>query len=120
MIAGSDTFFSVPGLSLQRELVFLVDAGLTSMEAITTATRDNARFLGKDSEIGTIAPGKLADIIALGANPLDDILNIHRVTTVIKGGEVVDTSYHADYTIPTPKPALARPLWLEKQIQSLQ
>lgn len=115
-IAGSDTFFSVPGLSLQRELVFLVDAGLTHMEAITIATRDNARFLGKEQDLGTIAPGKLADIVALGANPLDEILAIHRVTMVMKGGEVVDTSYHADYTIPTPKPTLTRPLWLERQM----
>lgn len=116
VIAGSDTFFSVPGLSLQRELVFLVDAGFTPMEAISTATRENARFLGRESEIGTIAPGKLADIIALGANPLDDIINIREVTLVIKGGEAVDTSYHAGYTIPTPKPSLTRPLWLERQI----
>lgn len=119
VVAGSDTFFSVPGLSLQRELVFLVDAGLTPMEAITIATRDNARFLGREAELGTIAPGKLADIIALGADPLDEILNIHRVTMVMKGGEMVDTSYHANYTIPTPKPALTRPLWLERQIGRL-
>lgn len=116
VIAGSDTFFSVPGLSLQRELVFLVDAGCTAMEAITIATRDNARFLGREAELGTIAPGKLADIMVLGANPLDDIDNIHRVTMVMKGGEMVDTAYHAGYTIPTPKPALTRPLWLERQI----
>lgn len=116
VIAGSDTFYSVPGLSLQRELVFLVDAGLTPMESITIATRDNARFLGREADLGTIAPGKLADIVALGSNPLDEIANIRTVTMAMKGGEMLDTSYHADYTIPTSKPALKRPLWLERQI----
>ena len=120
ILAGSDTLISVPGLSLQRELVFLVDAGLAPMQAITIATRDNARFLGRGAELGTIAPGKIADIIALDANPLEDIHNIRKVAMVIKGGQIVDTHYHADYAAPTPKPKLTRPLWLERQLQQKQ
>ena len=117
ILAGSDTFLSVPGLSLQREMVFLVDAGFTPMQAIMIATRDNAEFLGKGKELGTIAPGKLADIIVVGADPLADIRNAQRVSMVIKGGQVQDISYHPNYSIPYPAPTLTRPIWLERELQ---
>ncbi|HXG67677.1 MAG TPA: amidohydrolase family protein [Blastocatellia bacterium] len=117
VLAGSDTFFSVPGLSLQTELLFLVDAGFTPMQAIMMATRDNADFLGKGAELGTIAPGKAADLVVLSADPLADIGNIRKVEQVMKGGQVVDMSYRRDYLMPAPKPELKRPLWLERQLQ---
>jgi imidazolonepropionase-like amidohydrolase len=117
VLAASDTFNFVPGLSLQRELTMLVDAGFTPQQAITIATRDNAQFLGRGRELGTIAAGKWADIVVLNANPLADIRNIRQVSMVIKKGQVVDTSYHADYSIPTPKPKITRPVWLEKELQ---
>lgn len=116
ILAGSDTFFSVPGVSLQREIMMLVDTGLTPMQAITAATRDNARFLRKKSQLGTVAPGKLADIIVVGADPLSDINNIGRIEMVMKGGAFQDTHYHPDYSIPLPDPSLTRPVWLEKQL----
>jgi len=116
ILAGSDTFFSVPGLSLHRELVLLVDAGFSPLQAISFATRDNAEFLGKGAELGTVVPGKLADILVVSANPLDDIRNTQRVALVIKDGQVVDTNYHANYSIPTPKPKVSRPLWPEKRV----
>ena len=116
ILAGSDTFFSVPGLSLHRELMLLVDAGFSPLQAISFATHDNAEFLGKGAALGTIVPGKLADILVVSANPLDDIRNTQRVALVIKDGQVVDTSYHANYSIPTPRPKLSRPLWLEKRV----
>ncbi|HSE97847.1 MAG TPA: amidohydrolase family protein [Blastocatellia bacterium] len=115
--AGSDTLMSVPGLSLQRELLFLVDAGFTPMESITIATRNNAQLLGKSAELGTITPRKLADIVILDGDPLEDIRNIFKVAMVIKGGKVVDTTYHANYSAPTPKPKPVRPLWVERQLQ---
>lgn len=118
VLGGSDTFISIPGLSLQRELVFLVDAGFTPLQAISIVTRDNAEFLGKGNELGTIAPGKLADILVVNANPLDDIRNTQRVAIVFQGGGLVDITYHADYAIPTPRPKLTRPLWIEKQLQN--
>jgi imidazolonepropionase-like amidohydrolase len=117
ILAGSDTFFSVPGLSLHRELLFLVDAGLSPMQAIVMATRDNAEFLGKGAELGTIAEGKLADIVVLDDDPLRDINNIKKVAMVFKGGQAIETGYHADYHGPAPKPALVRPLWVERQIR---
>ena len=117
IFAGSDTFVSVPGLSLQREMLFLVDAGFTPLQAISIATRDNAQFLGRGTQLGTIARGKLADLLVVSADPLSDIRNLRRVAMVFKDGRVVDTSYHADYSIPTPRPKLARPMWLEQQLQ---
>jgi len=116
VLAGSDTLISTPGLSLLRELMMLVDAGFTPMEAIQIGTRDNARFLGKDSELGAIAPGKLADIIVIAADPLDDIGALRQVELVIKDGQVVDRGYHADYAITTPAAKLTRPLWLERRL----
>jgi imidazolonepropionase-like amidohydrolase len=117
VLAGSDTLVSVPGLSLQRELEFLFDAGFTPIQAITMATRDNAQFLGKGRELGTIVAGKLADLLVVSADPLADISNTQRVAMVIKDGKVLDTAYHADYSIPTPEPKITRPVWLERELQ---
>lgn len=117
ILAASDTFNSVPGLSLQRELILLVDAGFTPTQAITMATRDNAEFLGKGAVLGTIAPGKWADVVVLSANPLTDIRNIQQVAMVLKDGQILDISYHPDYSIPTPKPKITRPVWLERELQ---
>jgi Amidohydrolase family len=118
VLPASDTSISVPGLSLHRELLMLIDAGFTPMQAITSATRDNARFLGKGRDLGTISAGKLADMIVVNANPLDDIRNARALEMVIKDGQLIDTTYHADYSIPNPRPAPARPLWLEQQLKN--
>jgi adenine deaminase len=117
VLAGSDTFISIPGLSLQRELMFLVDAGFTPLQAISMATRDNAEFLGRSTELGTITPGKLADILVINANPLQDIRNTQSVAMVFKDGRVQDISYHVNFSVPTPRPNLTRPLWIERQLQ---
>jgi imidazolonepropionase-like amidohydrolase len=75
-LAGSDSGgvpYTYPGFSLHDELVFLVEAGFTPMEALQTATLNPAKFLGLLDQLGTIAPGKEADLVLLEANPLDDI-----------------------------------------------
>lgn len=117
LLAGTDTVISVPGLTLHRELLLLLDAGLTPSQAISVATRDNARFFGKGAEFGTISIGKLADLVVLDANPLADLANLRKVAMVMKGGQIVDTTYHRDYSVPTPKPTLTRPLWIERQLK---
>jgi hypothetical protein len=88
---------SVPGLSVHQELELLVDAGLTPMQALISATRAPAEMIRKDYKLGTIAPKKLADLVILDADPLADIGNTRKVGMVIKNGEVVDTRYHRDY-----------------------
>lgn len=75
--------------SVPREISHLVDAGLSPMQAIQAATLRPAQMQGVDDRLGTIAVGKLADIIVVDGNPLDDIsLLQYRVSRVIKGGVV--------------------------------
>lgn len=117
VLAGSDTVNFVPGLSLQRELLMLVDAGFTPLQAITMGTRDNAQFLRRGADLGSIEKGKVADILVVSANPVTDIRNLGQIWLVIKNGKPVDTTYHADYSIPTPKPKITRPVWLEQELK---
>jgi imidazolonepropionase-like amidohydrolase len=87
VLAGTDT--GVPGvllgISSQMELVLLVEAGLTTAEALAAATITPARAIGREEQ-GTIERGKLADLLVLDADPLADIRNISRIHLVIKGG----------------------------------
>ena len=79
------------GSSLQRELELLVRAGLSSIEAIRTATTTPTKVLEvNDSE--AIEAGKRADLVVLDANPLNDIRNIRRVRWTVIGGRVLDPS----------------------------
>ena len=88
VLAGTDTgVIGVPlGISSQMELVLLVDAGLTTAQAVASATINPARALGRGQEQGTIERGKLADLVVLDADPLADIRNIGTIHLVIKGG----------------------------------
>jgi imidazolonepropionase-like amidohydrolase len=92
LLAGTDVGnpFVVPGWSLHHELALLVDAGLTPLEALQSATLDAARFLEATDSLGTVAPGKLADLVLLGANPLDDIRNSRTIRGVMINGRWFD------------------------------
>lgn len=72
--------------SAWREISALVDSGMELLEAISASTKTGAEFLGKGRELGTIEPGKLADIIVVNGNPLFDINVLGYVKHVIKGG----------------------------------
>jgi len=72
-----------------REFASLVEAGMTPMRAIQAGTRVGAELLGWQDRVGTIEPGKLADIVAVGGDPLEDISELERVIFVMKGGSVV-------------------------------
>jgi imidazolonepropionase-like amidohydrolase len=88
-LAGTDTppgVYIFPGFSLHEELQRFVAAGFTPMEALQTATLNPAKFLGLDKELGTIEKGKLADLVLLDANPLDDISNTQKISAVIVNG----------------------------------
>ncbi len=94
-MAGTDTAAGVhifPGFSLHAELALFVQAGLTPMEALQTATRNPAQFLGRLSDLGTVQVGKLADLVLLDANPLDDIHNTRSIRAVVLGGRYLARS----------------------------
>jgi imidazolonepropionase-like amidohydrolase len=91
-MAGTDSPNSsiVPGFSLHEELKLLVAAGFTPMEALQAATRNPARYLQRESDLGTIEVGKLADMVLLSANPLDDISNTRAIWAVVVDGRYLD------------------------------
>jgi imidazolonepropionase-like amidohydrolase len=89
-LAGTDTAAGVhvfPGFSLHEELTYFVKAGLMPLEALQTATRNPAVFLGKTSDFGSVESGKLADLVVLDANPLDDIRNTQKIRAVVLAGK---------------------------------
>lgn len=94
LIAGSDTpeWFHLYGYGLHRELRALVEAGLTPYDALVTATRNPAEYLGAGSQWGAIEPGKRADLVLVSGNPLEDIANTARIRGVVMGGRWLDRS----------------------------
>jgi len=88
LLAGTDTPnpFIVPGFSLHRELEHLVGAGLTPAEALAASTTNAARYLGRERELGCVAPGCRADLILVADNPLDDIRNLRTIQALLLGG----------------------------------
>ncbi|MCH7473601.1 MAG: PD40 domain-containing protein, partial [Gemmatimonadetes bacterium] len=87
LYAGTD-FGCFYGASLHWELEFLVEAGLSPLEVLRIATQEAATAVGAEDDLGTLEPGKLADIVLLDANPLEDIKNTQTIWRVIKGGWV--------------------------------
>lgn len=90
ILAGTDLGnpMLIPGLSLHQELELLFQAGLTSLEALQTATLNPAQFFGRTDELGTVTEGKLADLVLLEANPLEDITNTRRIRAVVADGRL--------------------------------
>jgi imidazolonepropionase-like amidohydrolase len=91
IMAGSDVAVLniFPGASLHEELRLFVDSvGMSPMEALASATRKPAEWLGLADSVGTIEVGKVADLVLLGGNPLDDIDNTRRIAAVVLRGRV--------------------------------
>ena len=88
LLAGTDepNPFCFPGFSLHDELSLFVQAGLTPFEALKTATVNPAVYLGRDPSLGTVEQGKLADLVLLDGNPLEDIGNTRRIAGVFHDG----------------------------------
>jgi len=89
LIAGPDpTGYGgvLPGFGDQREIELLVEAGFTPVEAIRIATSNGAKYLGRLESLGTIEPGKLADMVLVKGDPAASISDIRKVVTVFKDG----------------------------------
>ena len=92
ILAGSDVHnpYVYPGFSLHEELALLVESGLSPLDALRAATINPARFLGVTDSLGTIAAGKIADLVMLDADPLTDIANTKRIRAVFLNGRFLD------------------------------
>jgi cytosine/adenosine deaminase-related metal-dependent hydrolase len=92
-MAGTDTAAGVhifPGFSLHQELALFVKAGLTPLEALQTATLNPAKFLNRQADLGTVERGKLADLVLLDADPLQNIDNANKIRAVVLAGRYLD------------------------------
>jgi imidazolonepropionase-like amidohydrolase len=87
VVAGTDAF---PGVSYHRELELYVDAGIPAPEVLRIATLGAARVAKRDRELGTVAPGKLADVILVDGDPTQRIGDIRNVTLVVKDGVIYE------------------------------
>jgi Tol biopolymer transport system component/imidazolonepropionase-like amidohydrolase len=92
VIAGTDAPINPYGVSLLAELEHYVRGGLSPAEAIRTATLEPAEAMGLGAELGSIEPGRLADLIIVDGNPLLDITNLRRTRYTMKDGVLYDAT----------------------------
>jgi ketosteroid isomerase-like protein len=92
LLAGTDTGnpFCFPGFSLHDELALLVESGLTPLAALQAATRNAAMFMGATDRYGSVSKGKIADLVLLDADPLQDIHNTSKISEVFLHGREFD------------------------------
>ena len=86
----SDEPYVFAGSGLHDELALLVDAGLTPLQALRAGTVNPARYLGAADSMGTVAAGRVADLVLLDADPLRDIRNTTRIFAVVHAGRLID------------------------------
>lgn len=94
------------------EMKLMIDAGLKPMDAIVAATRGGAQLLGLEHEVGTVEPGKLADIVVVRGDPLADIMVMRDVEIVIQQGDILRPASFPD--LPPPPLAVARSQRLQR------
>jgi Amidohydrolase family len=89
MLAGTDVGnpFCFPGFSLHDELALMVESGVTPLAALQMATRNPAQFMQATNKYGSVTPGKVADLVLLDADPLEDIHNTTKIAAVFLSGK---------------------------------
>jgi len=107
--SGSDPNHVVPGYAVHAELEMLVEAGLTPLQAIQTASLNVAQAWGKDKEYGSVEKGKIADLLIIRGDPRQNISDSQNVEMVFIEGKIMDIAYHPDYKNPIPRPIEDRP-----------
>ncbi len=106
---GSDPDNILAGYGVHAELELLVDAGLTAVQAIQSASLNVAQAWGKDKDYGSVERGKIADLVIVRGDPTKDIFATEDVEKVFMDGKPIDTSFHSDYKNPVPRPIPDRP-----------
>ncbi|HEY7300607.1 MAG TPA: amidohydrolase family protein [Xanthobacteraceae bacterium] len=119
--AGSDPNNGLPGLGMHQEMVMFVEAGLTPMQAIAAGTINVAKSFRKDKDFGSVEVGKVADIVAVDGDPLQDMWALTKVKFMVLGGKVTDINFHANYRNPIPniRPYRATPRDIEISPKSI-
>ena len=107
--SGSDPNHVLAGYGVHVELEMLVEAGLTPIQAIQTASQNVAQAWGKDKDYGSVEKGKIADLVIVRGDPRQHISDTQNVEMVFMEGKVMDISYHPDYKNPIPRPIEDRP-----------
>ena len=89
VVAGNDAGLPYTGFGcLWQELDAMMSGGMTAMQAIAAATASAARMLGMEDQIGSIQPGKQADLVIVDGNPTEDIAALSRVRLVMQSGRI--------------------------------
>ncbi len=91
LLVGSDAWnpYVMPGFGLHREMELLALQGLSPLAVLRAATLGAAEYLGATDSLGTVARGKLADLVLLDADPLQDIGNVRRIHAVVADGRLL-------------------------------
>jgi hypothetical protein len=87
MMTGTDGgSMMAPGLTLRQEFGELAKAGLSPLKILQMTTINPAQYLGREDTMGTVEPGRNADLVVLDANPLENVENLHRINAVVRAG----------------------------------
>jgi predicted amidohydrolase len=100
VVSGNTNDSWPPGVDLHQEMQVMAEVGLTPMQIIMGSTKYPAEMLRKQNLLGTVEAGKLADVIIVNADPLQDIKNLDKINTVIQDGRIVELGYHSNYSSP--------------------
>ena len=127
VMTGTDTSaggaWAVTGIGLHHELDLLVEAGLTPMQALQAATRNVAEGFRILDRLGTIEAGKLADLVIVNADPLQDINNLQQIEGVIQDGKLVDRTFHPWFRNPLPQSSIEGATWVaavQREMQTMR
>ncbi|MCZ6752840.1 MAG: amidohydrolase family protein [Acidobacteria bacterium] len=103
LLAGTDSSrLGIPGMRFHRELELWVSLGIPPLEVLRAATQYPAQLLRQDHRLGTLEKGKLADLVVLNKNPLQDISGTRDIAMVIQDGKVVDRTFQPEFVNPIP------------------
>lgn len=121
ILAGTDSQnpYTFYGFSLHDELGFLVQAGLSPMQALQAATLNPALFFGMEKDLGTVEKGKIADLVLLDGNPLESIANTKKIDAVVYGGKLYPRAA-LDAMLARAEALSARPLIGEVLFKTIQ